>query len=88
MSTTSIEVDPVTTKVRNVLSKHARLSQDVATLADDSSLCEAGMTSHASVNVMLALEAEFGEIPDELLTRSVFHSIASISRAMRTLRAR
>lgn len=85
MSTTAIENDPVTIKVREVLAKHGRLTQDVSALADDASLNEAGMTSHASVNVMLALESEFGEIPDQMLTRSVFHSIASIARAMRAL---
>ncbi|MBS0344531.1 MAG: acyl carrier protein [Proteobacteria bacterium] len=85
MNTRTIEFDPVTHKVREVLAKHGRLSQDPVTLDDDASLNEAGMTSHASVNVMLALEAEFGEIPDRMLTRSVFQSIASITRAMRAL---
>ena len=41
------------------------------------------MTSHASVNVMLALEGAFDiEFPDELLKRSVFASIASIRDAV------
>jgi hypothetical protein len=43
------------------------------------------MTSHASVNVMLALEAQFGEIPERMLTRSVFRSVSSIAQAMREL---
>ena len=38
------------------------------------------MTSHASVNVMLALEDAFDvEFPDEMLKRSVFESVASIA---------
>ena len=42
-----------------------------------------GMTSHASVNVMLALEDEFDvEFPDEMLKRSVFESIAAIAAAL------
>ncbi len=46
-------------------------------------LYDAGMTSHASVNLMLALEDEFDvEFPDELLTRSVFSSIESIKSAI------
>lgn len=85
MTTTSTEDEQVAAKVRSVLAKHGRLSQDVAALSDDASLNAAGMTSHASVNVMLALESEFGEIPDQMLTRSVFHSIASITRAMKAL---
>jgi acyl carrier protein len=37
------------------------------------------MTSHASVNVMLALEGEFEiEFPDSMLKRSSFESIRAI----------
>jgi acyl carrier protein len=44
------------------------------------------MTSHASVNVMLALEDAFDiEFPDRMLTRSVFESIASIRAALTEL---
>ena len=59
---------------------------EIETLADDASLYEAGMTSHASVNVMLALEDTFDiEFPDEMLKRSVFESVASISSALAQL---
>jgi acyl carrier protein len=52
-------------------------------LADDSDLYQAGMTSHASVNVMLALEGEFEvEFPDHMLRRGTFESIASIRAAL------
>ena len=45
------------------------------------------MTSHASVNVMLALEDRFDvEFPDPMLTRDVFESIAAIERALGELR--
>jgi acyl carrier protein len=45
------------------------------------------MTSHASVNVMLALEGEFDvEFPDHMLRRGVFESIGSISTAVAELR--
>ena len=41
------------------------------------------MTSHASVNLMLALEAAFDvEFPDAMLKRSVFQSVASITEAL------
>jgi acyl carrier protein len=41
------------------------------------------MTSHASVNVMLALEDRFDvEFPDRMLKRSVFESIAAIHDAL------
>lgn len=74
--------------VRDIVAEHGRLSVDVATLSDTDSLYEAGMTSHASVNVMLALEDAFDvEFPDEMLKRSVFESVASISEALTALEA-
>ncbi|MBL0419347.1 acyl carrier protein [Ramlibacter sp. AW1] len=69
--------------IRRVLREHGRLSTDPGQLAADADLYQAGMTSHASVNVMLALEGEFDvEFPDHLLKRHVFGSIASIERAL------
>lgn len=75
-------------KVRNILKEHGRLAKDAETLADDADLYQAGMTSHASVNVMLALEGEFDvEFPDNMLKRSVFESIAAITTAVDELTA-
>ncbi|HEY1956354.1 MAG TPA: acyl carrier protein [Polyangiaceae bacterium] len=72
-----------TDQIRAILKEHARLAVDVATLSDDSDLYEAGMTSHASVNVMLALEGTFDvEFPDRMLRRGVFGSLASIRAAI------
>lgn len=74
--------------VREIVAEHGRLSVDVGALSDTDSLYEAGMTSHASVNVMLALEDAFDvEFPDEMLKRSVFESVASISEALAQLDA-
>jgi acyl carrier protein len=71
------------THIRTILKDHGRLNRDAAGLADDADLYQAGMTSHASVNVMLALEGQFDiEFPDHMLKRSVFESIASISAAI------
>jgi acyl carrier protein len=71
------------TKIRTILKDHGKLSKDVASLADSADLYQAGMTSHASVNVMLALEGEFDvEFPDTMLKRSSFESIAAISSAI------
>lgn len=67
-------------KIRDILKAHGRLSRDADTLDDDADLYQAGMTSHASVNVMLALEGEFDiEFPDHLLKRSSFESIGAIA---------
>jgi acyl carrier protein len=71
------------TEIRKLIVDHARLAVDVSTLADDASLYEAGMTSHATVNLMLALEASFDvEFPDSMLKRSVFESVAAIADAL------
>jgi len=73
-------------RIRGVIREHGRLAVDVDALDADSDLYEAGMTSHASVNLMLALENEFDvEFPDALLRRDVFESVASIGAALRTL---
>lgn len=74
--------------IRQILKAHARLSVDVASLADDADLYQAGMTSHASVNVMLALEGQFDiEFPDRMLKRGVFESIGAIRAAVDELTA-
>lgn len=66
-------------RVLAVLSADARLPHDVSGLSVDDDLFQAGMTSHASVNVMLALEDEFEiEFPNEMLKKSTFESVRSI----------
>jgi acyl carrier protein len=75
-------------QIRQIIADHGRLPVDATTLDDHADLYEAGMTSHASVNVMLALEDAFDvEFPDALLKRSVFESVASIAAALITLEA-
>ncbi len=66
-------------KVREILEKNGRLSIPVSELSDDSDLYNAGLTSLATVGLMLALEDEFNiEIPDSMLGRKTFSSIQSI----------
>ncbi len=74
-------------KIRRILRERGRLLIDPDTLGDSSDLSDAGMTSHASVMVLLALENAFDlEFPDSMLSRSVFTSIDSISDAIESLR--
>jgi acyl carrier protein len=74
------------TKIREILAEHGRLAKDIGTLTDDADLYQAGMTSHASVNLMLALEGAFEiEFPDAMLRRSVFESVAAIRAAVESL---
>ncbi len=75
-------------RIREVIREHARLALGSRTLSDQDDLYAAGMTSHASVNLMLALENEFDvEFPDQMLRRSVFESVASIRNALLELSA-
>jgi acyl carrier protein len=75
-------------EIRKIIQEHGRLALDASTLSAGADLYQAGMTSHASVNVMLALEDHFDvEFPDRMLTRSVFESISSIDAALTELRS-
>jgi acyl carrier protein len=77
----------MTEQIRRVIREHVRLPVDVDELDDNADLYQAGMTSHASVGLMLALEDAFDvEFPDSMLTRGVFQSVASISAALRQLK--
>ena len=75
-------------EIREVLRDHARLPVEIDSITDHADLFAAGMSSHASVNVMLALEDRFDlEFPDAMLKRSVFESVAAIEAALAELRA-
>jgi acyl carrier protein len=75
-------------KIRQAIREHGRMPVDIDTLPDDADLYQAGMTSHASVNVMLALEDAFDiEFPDRMLQRSVFESVSAIAAALTELEA-
>lgn len=77
----------MTDQIRRILKEHGRLTKDAATIGEDDDLYQAGLTSHASVNVMLALEGEFDvEFPDHMLKRSVFESINSMKGALTELK--
>ena len=73
-------------KIREILSQHGRLGVPVTQLSDDGDLYGAGLTSLATVGVMLALEEAFDiEFPDAMLSRKTFGSIASLAAAVDTL---
>ncbi len=75
--------------VRTIIREQIRISTDVDALPVDADLFRSGLTSHASVNLMLALESAFDvEFPDEMLKRSTFESIESISEAIAELQDR
>jgi acyl carrier protein len=70
-------------QIRDILAEFGRLRVDVATLDDDADLYGAGLSSHAAVNVMIALEDAFDiEFPDSLLRKSTFASVDAIRAAV------
>ena len=74
------------TALRRILSESARLDVAPDTLADDADLYAAGLSSLATVHLMLAIEDEFGiEIPDRMLMRRLFSSIDSLAAAVSEL---
>jgi len=73
-------------KVRDILTQHGRLSSPVDQLQDTSDLYNAGLTSLATVGLMLALEEQFNiEFPDNMLSRKTFASIELIVDAVQKL---
>jgi acyl carrier protein len=76
------------TTIREVLQAHGKLPVSAMTLGDDDDLYQHGLSSFASVNVMLALESTFDiEFPDVLLRRDTFKSVAAIRAALESLGA-
>lgn len=72
--------------IRSVLDQYGKLTKDAQSLDRDDDLYRHGLTSHASVNVMLALEDGFDvEFIDAMLRRQTFESIAAMAAALSTL---
>lgn len=69
--------------IRTILEEYGNLLVDVAGIRDEDDLYQVGMTSHDTVNVMLALEDEFEvEFPEAMLRKSTFESVAAIRIAL------
>lgn len=69
--------------VREILAQHGRLSVDVGNLDEQSDLYACGLTSLATVGIMLALEDRFDiEFPESMLSRKTFKSVSAITEAV------
>jgi acyl carrier protein len=69
--------------IRLIVSNHASLTVPMEHLADSDDLYTYGLSSLATVELMLAIEDAFDiELPERLLVRSTFESIDSISEAV------
>jgi acyl carrier protein len=74
------------TAIREIVGRYGQVPGGVESVGDDDDLVELGMTSHATVNVMLALEEQFDfEFPEELLTKQTFESISSMLSVVSSL---
>lgn len=78
---TSIDLDAV----RDIVGEHLH-GADVSTFEPERDLYAAGLTSLATVGLMLALEERFDiEFSEAMLSRGTFRSIASIAEAVSKL---
>jgi acyl carrier protein len=67
------------TRVREILRRHSGLGAAALDLDIHASLWQQGMTSLASVDVMVALETNFGfEFPDSWLRHATFGTVFNI----------
>ncbi len=74
------------TTIRNLVAEHGNLGTDVSRLADTDDLYAHGLSSLATVQLMLAIEDSFEiELPERLLVRSTFESVAAIADAVALL---
>lgn len=72
--------------IRGILASHGRMAVDPHAVSSGDDLYKLGLTSHATVNVMLALEDEFDiEFPDPVLKRSTFATVDSIAEVIGSL---
>ncbi|MGI2035880.1 acyl carrier protein [Rhizobium panacihumi] len=69
--------------IRELLARVGGLPVPVTDLTDEADLYAAGLSSFASVQVMLAIEESFDiEFPDSLLNRKSFASIKAIEETV------
>ena len=69
--------------IRDIIAKFGKLPASIDQVADDADLYAAGLTSFASVQLMLAIEEAFDiEFPDNLLNRKSFASISAIGKTV------
>jgi len=70
-------------EIRNIVIREAQLSMDAQEISDTLSLDDAGITSLARMNIILALEDHFQiTFPDEMMTRNNFASIDAVSKTV------
>ena len=73
--------------VKSIVAKNGELDREISTVGLLDDLFNMGMSSRATVGVMLDIEETFDiAFPDEMISREVFESIEAISKAVETLK--
>ncbi|MBY2919654.1 acyl carrier protein [Rhizobium leguminosarum] len=73
--------------IRDLVAKFGKLPGSIDQVADDADLYAAGLTSFASVQLMLGIEEAFDiDFPDNLLDRKSFASISAIATTVDLVR--
>jgi acyl carrier protein len=76
-------IDGIDEKIRAVVGSYGGLSVAVEGVEPNDDLYGLGMTSAATLNVMLALEEAFDiEFPEDLLERAIFESLSTMGTAI------
>lgn len=72
--------------IRSVVEQHGHLARPISEVRGGDDLYALGLTSHAAVIVMLAVEDRFAiEFPDSCLSKSTFSTLDSIAATVRVL---
>ncbi len=73
--------------LRQILQDHGKLSVPTLKIGTADDLYALGLSSLATVSLMLAIEASFDlEIPDEMLTRDNFRTLTALGALVHRLR--
>ncbi|WP_233807053.1 acyl carrier protein [Paraburkholderia sp. HP33-1] len=73
-------------ELRQIITDFGHLDISADNISDDADLYEIGLSSLNTIQLMLAIENHFNlEIPDRMLSRSLFQSINSMANAITQL---
>ena len=81
MSDNSLQIE---SELLDIIRTKGKVTAPAARIGNEDDLYKLGLSSLATVNVMLEIEGRFNiEIPDEALTRDTFRTIASLAALVR-----
>ncbi len=78
-----LESGDMLSRIREIIASHGELPVDIGAVGEDDDLYKIGLTSFATVQIMLGLEEAFNvELPEQLLNRSTFSTLRHIQAAL------